>query len=539
MQVLPDRGQSFRIIREDNLLYVDKTEYIYNIIRNKGCFFLSRPRRFGKSLLLNAMAELLKGDRGLFEGLWIGSSDYDFKRYPVVQFSMAGESGTPGELRSLIRGKLHAAAKPYGMPLFDGPPSAMLENLVRDLKAAAGERVAVLVDEYDAPIQSKIGSPAEAEKIRLVLHDFYSGLKTLADGDQLQILFVTGVTKFTQASIFSVFNILDDLTMNPSYNAVCGFTAAELEAILGEFLPDVLEHNKSLGFIPSSASEDDLKRMIKDYYDGYSWDGRNRVFNPFSLVKFLSAKEFKNFWYSTGTPTFLPEFIKNRPLEYVSSETYPLNEDNLNAVDVKELELAPLLFQTGYLTVKERVDSQNYMLTGPNLEVDRSLNNSLLTFLTGKKSAAVERLSSGIRTALERCDAAGLADGFSQILGWVTHQQHPALEGVKHAVIYSVLKSLHFNVKSEVSEADGTFDMEIFMGRGSVYVCEFKQEKFKKKRGESDEDAVGRLLALAREKARSQIIRKKYDKRLLKEFKTVKRIAVGIVGNTNVGAEIF
>jgi hypothetical protein len=539
MLELPHKGQSFRIIREKNLLYVDKTEYIYNIIQNMGCVFLSRPRRFGKSLLLNAMAEVFRGERELFDGLWIGSSDYDFKRYPVLQLNMAVESRTADVLRDGIRVMLHDEAESYGMDIIDGPPGGQLMNLVRRLKTASGERVAVLVDEYDAPIQSKIGNPAEANEIRLVLHDFYSGLKTLADRDQLQILFVTGVAKFTQASIFSVFNILDDLTLHPKFNAVCGFTIEEFDAYFGDYLTDVLEHNKAKGYIPSSSTVEDLKGMIKEYYDGYSWDGVTRVFNPFSIVKFLSRKQFNDFWHSTGAPTSLHDFIREYPIEYISSETYPLSTDMLEAVDIEDIELVPLLFQAGYLTIKEEFDSQSYILKGPNIEVNRAFNVHLLAYLTGEKIHSVRRLASDIRNALISFDPDSLAEGFSKILRWVSHQQHKSLEGIRHAVIFAAMKALQFSVESEVSEADGTFDMKVFVRPGIVYICEFKLEKFQKKRNESDDAARDRLLSKALKRARKQIIDKGYDKRFYAEFKIVKRLAIGIVGSSTVGAELF
>jgi hypothetical protein len=539
MRELPNEGQDFTLIRNDKILYVDKTELIHRIIRTKGCQFLSRPRRFGKSLLLGTMAEVLKGNSELFKGLWIDSAGYDFKKYPVLKLNMTGSCNTPERLEASIMEELRAAAQANAMA-FDGEtPDIALRRLVRNLKLSTGKRVAVLIDEYDAPIHSQIHHIHRAERNRHILHDFYSSLKTLADDGQLILLFVTGVTKFTQASIFSVFNNLDDLTMNPVYNAVCGFTHEEFDTYFAEYLPGVLEYRKSTGVAKPESTVEDLRKQILDYYDGYSWDGIRRILNPFSLIKCLSAKKLKPFWFLSATSSFLFELIRKKPLEYVQSDSYVLSEASLEAVDIASLELMPLLFQTGYLTVDRIIDDGEYLVTGPNIEVEKSFNVHLLRSLTGQKVKTITDLTATIKAALKHFDSDALGAAFSQILRWVPYQEQPALEGYHHALLLVALKSLHFDVSTEVSESEGRFDILIPGRAGTVFIGEFKYEKFTPEPNKDNEAERRKLMERALNRAKEQIEFRRYDARYRDEYPVVKRLAVGIVGKSDVLLEIY
>ncbi|MDR0549182.1 MAG: AAA family ATPase, partial [Deltaproteobacteria bacterium] len=478
MRMLPDQGQTFTIIREDNLLYVDKTEYIYNIIRRKGCTFLSRPRRFGKSLLIGAMEAVLQGKRDLFDGLWIGSSGYDFKPYPVIRLTMSGPSQGETQLNDTITRELENSAARNGEEIpEDASPARALSKLVTNLYLKTNERVAILIDEYDAPIHSTLHDRSLADANRRVLHDFYSVLKVLSDSDQLRLLFVTGVTKFVQTSIFSVFNNLSDLTLNPEYYGVCGFTLEEFDSYFASYLPDMLEWAKSEGFVSGSLTESGLRQLILDYYDGYSWDGKRRVINSHSLVQCLANKSLKAFWFKTGTPSFLLELIQRNPFDYVQAESYALSESSLDAVDVAQLELEPLLFQTGYLTIEKKIGFDSYSLKCPNLEVDQALNASLLKAMTGRRESHILELAANIKAALLAFDEAAVAKYLETILRWVPYQEQRALEGYHHALIYSVLKALHFKVKCEVSVSEGVFDLFIEIPQKAVFIVEIKFEK--------------------------------------------------------------
>jgi hypothetical protein len=552
MKKLPYSGQTFQEIMDGALLYVDKTKHIYNLIKDGKCYFLSRPRRFGKSLLLSAMAELFRGKRELFRGLWIGSSDYDFKKRPVLHLNMALPSKTSDELRKSLMVRLGGAAIINGLETCGDTPSGILENLVYGLHKATGEKIAVLIDEYDAPILSHIDNVPLAKENRQELHDFYATMKALSDSNYIHFLFVTGVTKFAKASVFSVFNNLSDLTLDPDYNGICGFTMEEFDHYFPDYLQEALEHNKSEGFTDPSISFEEFRRMALDYYDGYSWDGKRRVLNPYSLINFLHFKEIKAFWFQSATPTFLASFIKSSPLDLSMPDGRIMTDGMLEAVDVEDLSLLPLLFQSGYLTIEKLISQSEYLLREPNLEVAEAFNTRVLAILTSRKEREIHEVSGIFRKALEGFDMGGVTRALRTILLWLPHQLHEPLEHYYHAIIFSVLRSFNFNVRAEVSESHGDMDLLLVLPGGQAFVIEFKYEKFlpessigedgfqasvaARERNEAKiADVSGQELAQrAAKRALAQIKGKGYAERYLQEGRAVKMVGVGIAGRTDV-----
>ncbi|MDR1164602.1 MAG: AAA family ATPase [Deltaproteobacteria bacterium] len=413
MLKLPSDGQDFVRIRSENYLYVDKTKAIQRIIGKGGCYFLSRPRRFGKSLLIGAMKEILLGHKDLFEGLWIATkeAEYQFKPYPVVKISLVGDFGNTEFLTQTLIGELRRAARENGLDgIINGQnPSEGVKDLIATLYETTNERVAVLIDEYDGPIISQINDIAQAEKNRDKLAAFCSGLKACADDGKLHLLFVTGVTKFARASLFSAFNNLNDLTLSPEYGDICGFTRDELDNYFEDYLPEILDYNKSRNFVPKSFTIEGLKTKILDYYDGYSWDGSARVINPYTLINFLNKKEFNNYWHNSGVPSFLFNIIKNRPQDFTKYSANIIHKDMLDAVEIDKLWLIPLLFQTGYLTVDYRINQNEYMLKIPNVEVESSFNSLLVQDLTKRNDYEITDLAVKIGDALIKFDSDNLA----------------------------------------------------------------------------------------------------------------------------------
>jgi hypothetical protein len=291
--------------------------------------------------------------------------------------------------------------------------------------------------------------------------------------------------------------------------------------------------------MPTSATAADLKREIFDYYDGYSWDGKNRVLNPFSLIKFIDGKEFKNFWFNTGTPTFLMQIISRSPMEHLRPESRTMDESMLNAVDVTNIKLTPLLFQTGYLTIERRTGVDAYVLKSPNYEVSHAFSKNILDFLTDQQGESIRDLSAQIAAALANFDSGELAKAFGVILRWVTHQQRRVGESFQHALIFVVLRAMGFDVVSEVSGSEGTFDVLIKAPSGTIFVCEFKHEKFEKEPDETNEEVRKKLLDKALGRAKEQIANRRYDAEYEDKCKAVKRLAVGFVGNSDVIAEIY
>jgi hypothetical protein len=463
---LPSAGQDFVRIRENKLLYVDKTEYLYPIVTEGGNFFLSRPRRFGKSLIIGTLKELLEGNRDLFKGLWIESSDYGFEKRPVIKLSMDCACRTAARLMLSIKYRLKRVAGEFGLEInHDLTPDEILLELVETLYIKENKRVAILIDEYETAIQKGINNITQAEENRIVLHDFYSALKSLADDDKTEVIFITGVAKFAQASIFSGFNNYNDLTLDEKYAAICGFTVDEFRKYFTEYLPDVLECNKSKGIILPDVDLDRFVDKIIEYYDGYSWDGMTRVLNPFSVIQFLEKKVLTDYWFSSATPSFLFDYLKAHHSGFSFPESKFMSASDLKTVNIKNLELVPLLFQTGCLTIDRLEGDDGFLLKRPNKEVSVALDQHLLKNLLAIDQQSINLLKKRILDALENYDSTALSKAFTEILQWNSSTELRASEGQRHLIIHSVLKALSFTVTTQPAVSQGVFDMLLTLGK--------------------------------------------------------------------------
>jgi hypothetical protein len=374
MKILPIGIQSFEKLRSEDFLYVDKTKEIHQLT-NSSIVFLSRPRRFGKSLLISTLGELYKGNQSLFEGLYIYDRWDWTQQYPVIRIDWTDiMHGTEEEIERDMSDFLKRKADFYGLSLTSGYAASLFSELIELLHRKTGNKVVVLIDEYDSPILDTLGQP-EAEGIRKFLQDFYKRLK--ATDDHLKFVFLTGVTKVAKVSIFSVLNSPDDITMDEQYASICGYTQEELERDFSEYIDNTA--------VRLEMTREDLLKKIREMYDGYTWDGKTSVYNPYSTLLFFKKNEFSNYWFETGTPTFLINRLKKRSLAKSVLEPVIVDFSAFESYDPNALEDIPLLFQTGYLTVKNKEttngDSQ-YTLGVPNLEVRESLMKHLLSAFT-------------------------------------------------------------------------------------------------------------------------------------------------------------
>ncbi|MDR1165313.1 MAG: ATP-binding protein [Deltaproteobacteria bacterium] len=541
---LPASDQNFASIRDNDFLYVDKTEYIFKIARQKGAFFLARPRRFGKSLLLDTLNEAFKGNKKIFEGLWISSSNYSFPKYPIIRITMKVDSEETATLRRRIIGKLKYEAEENGIAEVNGEtPGEYLENLINAIYKKEKKDVVVLIDEYDHPINSVFGDQERAKLNLKELHSFYGVLKPLMTEGKIRCLFVTGVTKVTHASLFSAENNLRDLTLDPEYSAACGFTLDEFDKYFDPYVTATLLSYKSLGLRPLSYDKKDMIKEILRWYDGYSFDGVTRILNPISLINFFNRKAFIAYWFNNNTPSFLVEYAEKHPLDFVKSETVNFKEEDLLNIHLGDIKLAPLLFQTGYLTIHRRNADDSFRLRGPNEEVNRALSDRLLRkyiIYNDETNALLAELRDKIVTALNNFDSINLAEAFSGFLKWVPHQLHLKVERFYHAIIFVGLRSLGFNVTPEVSGSGGDADLLIIIKQPQVaFVCEFKYEQFVEIENRDTEKALKNLLAKGIKRAKKQIKDKGYADGYGTEYKIVKKVAVSIVGKTNVAVEIY
>ncbi|MDR1315048.1 MAG: AAA family ATPase [Deltaproteobacteria bacterium] len=304
---LPQGDPSFKKIILRNQLYADKTQYIYEMLKVSDCCFLSRPRRFGKTLLLDTISELFQGDRDLFKDLWIGTqSDYGFERHPVLMFNMAfDEISTPDDLIGMIKRKLTEMVVDHDMTITNGSCGEILGQLLKGLFRKHGVGAVILVDEYDAPVTDHISDRNLALACRNVLHDFYRSINT--NQKHVRFAFITGITRLAMAAVDSGANNFIDISLDEEFAGICGFTLNEFDFLFQDRFEETLNRLKTRGQLPPGAGVDDLKAKILDWYDGYNWLGNEHVLNPYSIIRFFSKKN----WVRTGQgqgfrPAFLP-----------------------------------------------------------------------------------------------------------------------------------------------------------------------------------------------------------------------------------------
>ena len=471
MKKLPLGIQNFREIIEGGYIYVDKTQYIYKLINNAKYSFLSRPRRFGKSLLLDTIAEAFSGDRDLFKGLWIYDSDYTFKKHPVIRLDMSNIANkSPDVLEESVLSCLRTCYSNEGFNLSDRISSDAFKNLIYLLYKKYKERVVVLIDEYDKPMLDHIDDIEIADKNRKALSGFYGILKSM--DPYLCFIFITGITKFSKTSIFSALNNLRDITLSDDYAGICGIPADSLNEHFGEYLEDLARHSRF------KKCESILDEILA-WYDGYSWDGYAKLLNPFSLLYFFSEKKIGSYWYDTGTPRFLIDIIKKKPESYVALKNMRITELVLNTFDIERIEIEPLLFQSGYLTVTEVIETKGmpiYVLDIPNNEVRVAFSMQIVSTLTESGDMRAGQAQTEIGFALESGDLHKMLDILRGLFASIPFQLHIKEEAYYHSIFYAVMTLLGFDIDVEVSTSRGRIDAVLELD-DKVYVMEFKYEK--------------------------------------------------------------
>ena len=458
---LPIGVQSFRKLREDNCHYVDKTGFVLQLVREGTHYFLSRPRRFGKSLLVNTLKELFEGSRELFEGLE-AERGWDWSvRHPVVRLSFGGvQAKLAGDLEADLGEQLRVVEGKQGLTEADGTVRGRFRNLIRSLHSRSGQRVVVLVDEYDKPILDAMDEPTIARANRDYLRGFYSVIKDC--DDHVRFCLLTGVSKFSKASLFSGLNNLRDITLSPKYSSICGYAESDLDAVFAQELEGL------------------DRDQIRDWYNGYSWGGAEKVYNSFDVLLLLADREFKPWWYETGTPTFLIDRLAEEAVPWQMLDGLSASEQLLSTFDVGRVAPEALLFQTGYLTVLEREDLEDgagYRLGYPNREVRQSLNRSLLDDLLGAGWNR-DRDRKRLIRAMKAGDLAGMKELLGALLAGIPHQWHGRNPMAEHEGFYASVMYAHFSatgaeVRAEESGSAGRADLCV-RAFGRVYVFEFK-----------------------------------------------------------------
>ncbi len=463
---LPIGMQTFRELREEGCYYVDKTPYVERLLAKGKHYFLSRPRRFGKSLFLDTLKELFEGNQELFAGLHVHDRHDWSERHPVVRLDFArGHFGTPGLLEANVMEQLAGAERRTGVVSEYLTAPGRFAYLLEALHEQTGQRVAVLVDEYDKPILDALEAPETAVANR----DFLRGLYGVIKSSDAHVHFtfltgvsLTGVSKFTKVSVFSVLNNLTDLTLDRRYSAICGYTERDLDTV---FAPEL----------------DGLDRQqVREWYNGYRWRGDEKVYNPYDVLLLFDTREFAAHWFETGTPAFLVDTLVERRVATVSLDGRRSTGELLSAFDVGTIGTEALLFQTGYLTItgEERLGGKAlYRLGYPNREVRQSLNEQLLGHLVQDSERQAEN-SIRLERLLEANDCAGMKELFHAFFAsipyeWYTNNDVANYEGFYASVVYSYFAALGYDVTVEESSSHGRLDMAVRAG-GHVYLFEFK-----------------------------------------------------------------
>ncbi len=478
MKKLPIGISDFKKLIEGNYIYVDKTKYIYDLVNNGGYIFLSRPRRFGKSLLLSTIEYLYESQKELFKGLYI-EDKWDWnEKYPVIRVDF-------GEIQTLNKHLLEEQIYSVILRYSEKYDYEIKENLsvyinwkllIEHISEKTKKQVVILVDEYDKPILDLIDKE-EVYEIREMLKAFYSVLKAL--DRYIRFVLVTGVSKFAKVSLFSGLNQLKDISLDKKYGNICGYTQDELEYYFKEYLKDVnLEE-------------------VKEWYNGYNFLG-SKVYNPFDVLLYLDKKEIRNYWYETGRTEFLFKIIKqkNFDLPYLYKRYY--TEEILEKFDIEYISIEALMFQTGYLTIKEieKIGAREvYTLDYPNREVREAFNNELLFYITRDYK---QYITKPLELALIKENLEEIRKQVEVFINTISYEVLKN-EYVYSAAIYGLIYSTGYNVIIEDNTSKGRIDLTVVVDKKVVYIMEFKVVENQKEKG----------------KALKQIKEKEYHKKYL------------------------
>jgi hypothetical protein len=447
---------------ENNCVYVDKTEYAYHLTSQSGAFFLSRPRRFGKSLFVDTLKEIFEGNQKLFEGLNIYDKWDWTKKYPVIKFDFAeGILKSGKDLDEKIHEILLFNEENLGITTVNKSISGRFAEIIKGAREKYGERVVVLVDEYDKPILDNISELSIAKELRDGLKNLYSVLKS--QDANLQFVFMTGVTKFSKVSLFSGLNQLIDITIDEEFSSICGYTDMDLREHFSEYL--------------AGSDPEEVKR----WYNGYSWTGPKSVYNPYDILLFIKKRMlYQNYWFETGSPTFLIELFRKNQYFLPDLENIEVFQRTLSSFEIESLHPITLLFQAGYLTIEKTFIEREklvYRLKIPNQEVRLALNDYFIEDYTGI-SADLKSMQGDLYNALSTGNIASFEQHIRSLFAGIpwrnfTNNDLANFEGYYASVLYAFFASLNAQIIPEDITNHGQADMTIIF-RNHIYVMEIK-----------------------------------------------------------------
>lgn len=499
LPLLPVGQQDYPTFRERNMVYVDKTDFILDLISQGGQFFyLARPRRFGKSLLVSTLKTIFQGKKELFEGLYIYDK-WDFEVFPIIHLDFSKMDFRGKGLLNAISDTLTVISQEHTIELTETSIGSMFAELIQKLHQQKGRKVVILIDEYDKPITDvlEFGKTEKAHEHLGILRTLYSILK--GNSEHIRFFFLTGIARFSKVSLFSDLNNLNDLSRDNDYHNLLGYTQEELVHYFEPHLKYIAEERE--------ITVQELLVQIKEWYNGFSWNGKDKLYNPFSILNFLSSRQFNNYWFDSGTPRFLIEKMKETQVYDVSNTAIDtMTAENLN---IDQVLLVPLLFQTGYLSVKKKDAIGGFVLDYPNKEVYESMLKLILMGYSYNLMGAT--YATNIIRAIFNNDLEQLIKEVNLLFASIPYQIFDTYqEKYFHAILFLSLKICGFHIDSEVSVSTGRIDA-VLIHENRVYVFEFK-------------------LNDSADSAMRQIKEKQYYKKYQNQSKEIYLVGIGFSG---------
>ncbi|MEZ4709296.1 MAG: ATP-binding protein [Caldilineaceae bacterium] len=460
---------TFRNLIEGGFLYVDKTRYLYELVHPaSGIYFLARPRRFGKSLMISTLEEIFLGNRELFKGLWIDTSDYTWQSYPVIRLDLSRHAVKNGAaLEQILDYYVEEIAQQHGVTLRGFDYQTRFDNLIQQL-ARAGGKVVILIDEYDKPLIDNLDNLPAAMEIRDTLKNFYTIIKAM--DRYLRFVFITGISKFSKVGVFSTLNNLTDLTMNPHFATALGITEQEMSAYFQEHIAEFAAKDKM--------TPEALLTKVRGWYDGFCFvEACEQVYNPFSTLQLFYNQRFANYWFETGTPTFLIKLLKAQQYDVEQLSDLRLRELAFSTYELEHLSIVPLLFQTGYLTIKAYEPQRRiYTLGYPNTEVTDAFLSHLLGEFSERDRGLNEDYLWQLVDALEADDLEHFFTILQVFFANVPYNIHLKHEKYYQTVFYLIFTLLGLRIEAEVHTNQGRIDAVAEVAN-HLYLFEFKVDK--------------------------------------------------------------
>ena len=458
--------QTFTSIRNDGYVYVDKTDLVYQLANGAKFNFLARPRRFGKSLLVSTLQSYFEGRKDLFTGLAMEKLETEWIQYPVLHLDLTGVNyHTPGSLNNLLHVRLCEWEKIYGKDDNEIELGTRFMGIIKRAYAQTGRQVVLLIDEYEKPVLDTIGDDERQKQHIDTLHGFYGGIKS-SEG-MLKFVLLTGVTKIGKLSVFSALNNLNEITFDHRYASLCGITEKELHPLFDDDIHALAVNNR--------ITDEEACAWLKTQYDGYHFkNNTDGIYNPFSLITALDKQEIGNYWFATGTPTYLAELFKQHQYEIGTLDRASYSEAQLNEVDSFNEDVIPLLYQSGYLTLKDYEPRfETYKLGFPNKEVEKGLLDFFIPFYTSRQSTTsfdVRRFVLEIETG----NAESFLIRLQSLMADVPYELERDLAVHVQNFCYLLFKLVGYYVHAEYHTNVGRIDLK-FETDSYIYIIEFKK----------------------------------------------------------------